>query len=176
MRRAGIESLIVGSLFVGVLGCQPPDAGGDAGAPGAEREDVQSGDSDASERDAEEGADGADGAADAGSSEVELRIKNASDRTYSTVEVNSNGAEETYSSVDPGECSSFKPMPYAYRYAAVDIEADGATYSAIPTDYLGEEKLSSGDYTYVLSLSGNGGEGSVMIELERPPYADDFCP
>jgi hypothetical protein len=58
--------------------------------------------------------------------------------------------------LESGEFSAYKSFDLAYRYAFIELSADGVTYTLQPIDYVGETPLDRGDYAYQLDLEPNG--------------------
>ncbi len=84
--------------------------------------------------------------------QVNLRIRNTSPYTYDSVVVNTSGGENIYGTITPGTASYYKVFDYAYSYAHISLFIDTANYFLLPIDYVGEQKLQSGKYTYVVSV------------------------
>lgn len=119
------------------------------------------------------GADGAvlvvfvgpPGSAPTDATEVEVRLRNATNQRFDKVEVNFyDGPVVDYGSLAPGESSDYetpRTRAYSYAWARVTIGAEKLVFQ--PTDSVGETPLSPGRYTYVLTIS----DGQLLIELER---------
>ena len=83
---------------------------------------------------------------------IQLRVKNTSPYTYESVLVNTNGGENTYGTIAPGIASDYKVFDFAYSYAYISLKIDSVDYIMQPIDYVGEQKLKSGKYTYEVSV------------------------
>jgi hypothetical protein len=70
---------------------------------------------------------------------------------------------EDYGTLVPGEASGYRQVELAYRYAYVDVLADGKSYVLQPFDYVGETPLGKGRFTYVLGL--DPATSSVELQL-----------
>ncbi|MGJ8658926.1 hypothetical protein [Cellulophaga fucicola] len=90
---------------------------------------------------------------------VNIRIKNTSSVTYTTVQV--GDAETVHTNIAPDAFSEYLEYETAYGYAYISIEADGQTYTLQPIDYVGETPLPLGFYTYELNII----EESNSVEL-----------
>ena len=90
--------------------------------------------------------------------QVQIRIQNISSFEYLDVRVNTNGGEQNYGSVQSNTFSEYKSFDLAYRYAFVELKIDSDTFTLQPIDYVGEEPLESGNYTYVIDASEEGGK------------------
>jgi len=96
-------------------------------------------------------------------SAVNLRIKNTSELNFNTVRV---GAEDkVHQNVAAGDFSDYLEYEEAYRYAYIEIETDSATYVLQPIDFVGEEKLDIGFYTYELTPI-EGGEVDLKFNTD----------
>jgi hypothetical protein len=84
--------------------------------------------------------------------EVQLRVRNSSSYTYDSVVVNTTGGESTYGTIPAGAVSDYKTFDFAYSYAYISLKIDTTSYILQPIDYVGEQKLQSGNYTYVVSV------------------------
>jgi len=92
--------------------------------------------------------------------EVNIRIKNLSSFTFDEVQV---GNQETvYSDVAPGGYSEYLPYETAYRYAYVSIKIGEDTLVLQPIDYVGEQELPIGLYTYELNVTA---EGEILLKF-----------
>ncbi len=98
------------------------------------------------------------------SGRVEIRIKNASNLNFDGVRVSlPDEPEVDYGPVSEGGVTAFRPTSRAYRYAGFSVKAGTQELSLQPTDYMGEQELPAGRYTYVLKVNN----GRLTAELER---------
>ena len=88
---------------------------------------------------------------------VNLRIFNKTGMEISEVIVNS----VTYSAIEIDGYSNFKKHDYIYRYAYIKAIIGGKDYVLQPIDYVGESKLTSGDYTFKLEIVNNELQQSI---------------
>lgn len=85
---------------------------------------------------------------------VNIRIRNSSDQVFDSVQV---GQHETLLlKVSPGDYSEYLEFETAYRYAFIEIRSAGESYVLQPNDFVGEEELPIGFYTYGLNITGDG--------------------
>lgn len=100
------------------------------------------------------------------SDRVMIRVKNATDEDFSRVEVNFPGGHRVdYGAVEKGGVSAFHETQRAYRYAAIKATVGDRELSLQPMDYVGEQELAAGRYTYVLGIAG--GQLTVTLEEEN---------
>lgn len=93
---------------------------------------------------------------------VLLRVENASSADFSSVRI---GFDETenYGAVASGQTSEYRAFDTAYSYGYVEVEAGDRTYRIQPIDYVGEEPLENGHYTYELDIE----EGRLTLAFDR---------
>jgi hypothetical protein len=92
---------------------------------------------------------------------VNIRIKNDSSVNFDEVQVGTN--EELYINIAPGEYSNYLVYEMAYKYAFVEIKSGEDSYVSLqPIDFVGEQELPIGFYTYKLSVNE---EGEVALEF-----------
>lgn len=84
------------------------------------------------------------------SEDVEIRVRNASTIDFDSVVV---GPVRDYGAIAAGGVSDYRTFDVAYRYAYVRVVTAGETYQIMPIDYVGEEELEGGKYTYELNLT-----------------------
>ena len=90
--------------------------------------------------------------------QVQIRIKNVSSFEYSDVRVNTNGGENNYGNINSNSYSEYESFDFAYRYAFVELKIGSDTFTIQPIDYVGEDPLKSGKYTYAIDATEEGGK------------------
>ncbi|MCB8959628.1 MAG: META domain-containing protein [Ardenticatenales bacterium] len=100
-----------------------------------------------------------------------IRVANLGPLPMDEVTVNFVGQEVAYGALDVGDFSGYETVTEAYRYAGLDIVAEGGPYNLMPIDYVGETPLVPGRYTYYLSLE-NGQLRETMIADDDWHIAD----
>jgi hypothetical protein len=93
---------------------------------------------------------------------VSIRVGNRSDVEFERVVVKFSSQTEDYGRIPAGKQSGYRQIAKAYRYAHVEVTVKGATIVMRPMDYVGEEPLAPGKYTYALSYDPNAGEGAQL--------------
>lgn len=97
------------------------------------------------------------------SGRVEIRIKNASNLNFDRVRVDlPDEPGVDYGPVSAGDVTAFRPTSRAYRYAGFSVKAGTEELSLHPIDYMGEQELPAGRYTYVLDVDN----GRLTVQLE----------
>ena len=85
---------------------------------------------------------------DSKGNEVAIRIENKSPFKFKNVLVNTTCEDQNFGTIKAGEFSSYKLFKAAYRYAFIELKIDEDTLTIQPFDYVGENFLKSGKYTY----------------------------
>jgi len=94
----------------------------------------------------------------AANNEVQIRIKNASLLPYQNIEVNTSGGAENFGNLLDNQLSEYKTFNFAYPYSFVKLSINGEPYIIQPIDYVGQNKLKGGRYTYEISLDPEGNQ------------------
>lgn len=90
---------------------------------------------------------------DENSSELKIRLSNVSQFDFQNIKVDASSGNVNYGSVKAGEKSAYIVFEAAYRYAFIELEIDGKTYTLQPIDYVGETLLEDGNYTYQINAN-----------------------
>lgn len=95
---------------------------------------------------------------------VEIRIKNDSNLDFDRVRVDFPDQHAVdYGPVSAGGTTPFRAIGRAYQYAGVSVMVGNQELSLLPIDYLGEQELPPGRYTYSLSVNN----GQLTMQLEK---------
>ena len=89
------------------------------------------------------------------SSEIRIRLSNVSAFTFQNIVVNTTTGNVGFENLNPGQTTNFKTFETAYRYAFVELEIEGKTYTLQPIDYVGETPLENGNYTYQIDANNS---------------------
>ena len=87
-----------------------------------------------------------------GTGDIRIRIWNSTNWEMQDVFVDTSGGENDFGNISSNKRSDYKRFTSAYRYAFVSFKIDGKAYLIQPTDYVGEEPLSAGRYTYKIGI------------------------
>jgi hypothetical protein len=95
---------------------------------------------------------------------IEIRIRNASEIDFDSVRVVFPDRDEArFGPISKGASSDFKRTARAYRYAEIHVNAGGRELRLQPYDYVGEQPLAPGRYSYVLGVQGE----RLTVDLEK---------
>ena len=97
------------------------------------------------------------------SKEVSIRLSNISQFDFTNIIVNTYNNNVAFIDLNSGSKSDYKDFEQAYRYAYIELEANGETYILQPIDYVGETLLGSGNYTYQIDISPLSSQYSEII-------------
>jgi hypothetical protein len=73
-----------------------------------------------------------------------------------------------FGAVANGAYSEYRAVPVAYRFAEVEASGPPGSFSLRPFDYVGEQPLPEGRYTYRLGIA----QGRLTLDLEANSPAD----
>lgn len=79
---------------------------------------------------------------------VEIRLHNTSTYLFENIKINT----VDFGFLEAGEYSTYHKFEKAYRYSYVQLTVDTSIFTLQPIDYVGEEPLKKGRYTYELGL------------------------
>jgi len=80
--------------------------------------------------------------------EVNIRLSNSSNVRFENATFNN----VNFGDIEPGETSEYKTFESSYAYGSVSITIDDQDYGWTPIDFVGEDLLESGNYTFVYSF------------------------
>ena len=92
---------------------------------------------------------------------INIRIRNISDLNFDRVQVGEE--DKIHEDIGPDTFSDYLQYEIAYRYAFIEIQSGAETYVLQPIDFVGEEALPIGLYTYELDVNE---EGEVLLEFK----------
>jgi len=93
---------------------------------------------------------------------VLIKIRNNSPYVFQNVKVSTGGGIGDYGIVRPHRESGYEAFDFAYRYAFVSVTIAGKDFTIQPIDYVGEEKLEEGRYTYIIHVNENGDQNTRL--------------
>lgn len=83
---------------------------------------------------------------------VYIRIVNSSQLDFTSVHLRFPNSKHTFGPVDSGRSSRYQKFEEAYRYGYIEVKTERDMYVLQPIDYVGEQPLGSGKYTFKLDL------------------------
>ncbi len=101
-----------------------------------------------------------------GTGDIKIRIWNDTAYHMKDIFVNTGGGENDYGELKARSRSSYFQFVNAYRYAFVSFKIDGKAYTIQPVDYVGEEPLEKGKYTYRLSVDNLNSTYAILEFIE----------
>lgn len=94
------------------------------------------------------------------SGEVYIRVINNSDYTFTNIVV----ADQQFGDLPAQSSSDYQLFDRAYHYAYINVRVEGQEYILQPIDFVGEEPLRSGYYSYKLDIEQLGDQyGSLLL-------------
>jgi hypothetical protein len=105
-----------------------------------------------------------------GTEDVEVRLENASPVTMSTATLYTSEGPQTFQDLGPGNATPYVPVTTAYRIATTEVVIQDDTLRLQVIDFVGEEPLPGGRYSYVLAVHGIG---SAHLTLSQELREDD---
>lgn len=92
---------------------------------------------------------------------INIRVRNISSLVFDEVIV--GGEENVYEAVNPDSYSDYQEFEIAYSYAYIQITSGEEVFVLQPIDFVGEEVLPIGLYTYELNVND---EGQITLEFK----------
>lgn len=83
---------------------------------------------------------------------INIRILNQSDYDFCNVTLNPAEERTNYGAIAKGDLSCYRSYDLAYDYAYVKLYIDNQEFVIQPIDYVGEEPLTNGFYTYEIDI------------------------
>jgi hypothetical protein len=101
-----------------------------------------------------------------GSQEARLRVRNAGSLPIAKLTVIFPDDRVGFGDVAPGATTDYRRVPNGvYAYAAYSLELDGTIVTQPVIDWVGEEPLTEGAYTYTLELAPAGANRFDVVRL-----------
>lgn len=99
---------------------------------------------------------------------VEVRVENASSARFESVTLHTLDGPRIFHEVDPGATTPYILVSRAYRVVTTEAVVARDTLRLQVIDYVGEDPLPPGLYSYVLSVNGLGSSSpSLALSLRR---------
>lgn len=97
---------------------------------------------------------------------VEVRVRNGSTLTFDEGILYTHRDSIAFTSLGPGQATPYQETERAYRIATTQVVTGSDTARLQVIDFVGEEPLDPGRYTYVLSFF-EGHPTSLTLDLTR---------
>ncbi|MBT8398282.1 MAG: hypothetical protein KJN92_15015 [Gemmatimonadetes bacterium] len=98
--------------------------------------------------------------------DVKVRVRNGSDQVLTDVSIFLPRNTLFFPELLPGEASAYAVVPKAYRIVTAEVVVGQDTARAQVIDYVGEDPLDPGRYTYVLRFF-SGSPPSLGVDFEK---------
>lgn len=95
-----------------------------------------------------------------------LRIKNNSQYNFCNVYVNTPSGAVNCGILKKGQSSCYRTFDEVYRYAHIKLSMGDKVFELLPFDYVGEEPLGAGNFTYDLDIT-DFDKGQLSITLKK---------
>ena len=99
-----------------------------------------------------------------GGGDVRIRIANLTPFPFERVDVVFPEDEVSYGAISAHGMSDYRDVSTAYRYAYIEVQIAGDELVIQPIEYVGENKLGAGKYTYALNVSV---EGHLTLQFQE---------
>ena len=100
-----------------------------------------------------------------GAGETELRFRNVSSHDYRDFTYRSGGETLHFASIPSGAVTEYRVIDRSYRYGFVELYVGDRRFVLQPIDYVGEETLGGGQFTFRVTVDTTSAFG-VGLELE----------
>ena len=97
--------------------------------------------------------------------DLQIRISNVSEFNYENIKVATTGEIVYFGNLKSNSKSASRVFDSAYRYAFVEFQINGETFTLQPIDYVGETLLENGKYAYAINV--NIDTKRVILELKN---------
>ena len=97
---------------------------------------------------------------------VNIRLTNVSQYDFKNIIINTSTGNTSFEDIDSGQSTDYQVFDLAYRYAFVELEIDGETFTFQPIDYVGETPLENRLYTYQIDADNSQSQyGRISLVL-----------
>lgn len=94
---------------------------------------------------------------------TQIRLRNASTFELTAVTFASGASEVKFARLGPSEVTAYAEVASAYRYGYLDVRVNGERRQLQPIDYVGENVIGSGRFTYVITIDAATRNPSVAL-------------
>ena len=96
---------------------------------------------------------------------TDIRVKNLSDVTFTSVTVNTSGGTHDYPELTPGSYTEYQRFEKAYPIAEISAIIAGETYSTGPQNYNYQVVLGQGKFVYEVFIENAGQKKLAISEV-----------
>jgi hypothetical protein len=100
-------------------------------------------------------------------STVELRVENRSTVTFEVATIATLDGLRSWQDVAPGATTPYVQVSAGYDYISAEVVTETDTLRLQVIDYVGEEYLPSGQYTYLLDIADPASDFPSLIQTFR---------
>ena len=97
--------------------------------------------------------------------DVQLRLENASDQRFDRITVHTPDGPKVFVDLEAGSRTAYVFLTMSYRYATTEVVIGRDTLRLQAIDFVGEEPLPTGSYTFVYDLTGDGPPFGLTLAL-----------
>jgi len=90
-----------------------------------------------------------------------IRLENATGVELTDVTFASDHDPLTFDRIAPGARTPYTEVEHSYSYGFLRVTANGGVYTIQPIDYVGEEEIGPGRFTFRIVLT-EGGVGTIL--------------
>ncbi|MDN6311026.1 MAG: hypothetical protein L0J60_10150 [Psychroflexus sp.] len=94
---------------------------------------------------------------------MKIRLSNVSEFDFENITLKTHQNNVSFDDLNSGQKTNYKEFELAYRYAFVELDINGETYTYRPMDYVGETQLENGHYTYEINVDDLDNQSNQLI-------------
>ncbi|HEU4451917.1 MAG TPA: hypothetical protein VFR81_02620 [Longimicrobium sp.] len=98
-----------------------------------------------------------------GDDDTLIRLENATQLELTNVTFSSGHDPIDFDRIAPGDRTEYVEVERSYSYGYLKVTANGGEYTMQPIDYVGEEEIGPGRFTFRITLT----QGGVSTTLRR---------
>ena len=98
-----------------------------------------------------------------GDGDTLIRLENATQLELTNVTFSSGHDPIDFERIAPGDRTEYVEVERSYSYGYLKVTANGGEYTMQPIDYVGEEEIGPGRFTFRITLT----QGGVSTTLRR---------
>lgn len=96
---------------------------------------------------------------------TQIRLRNTSPFDITSVTFRPGEPKLEFARIDAGQVTAYVPVASAYRYGYLDVTVQGQRRVIQPIDYVGENVIGQGRFTYVITIEpGTLDPGMTLVK------------